>query len=80
MQSFGIWRSVGLVKTDVSEERIASIFRVDKICAREEKVLGGGDTFFRNVGFYKTHAAPHPIRWHSSVLMKFFDLEYRSPT
>jgi hypothetical protein len=28
MSSSGVWRCVGLVLTDVSEERIASIFRV----------------------------------------------------
>jgi hypothetical protein len=31
------WSHVGLVKTDVSEERDASIFRVEEIYAREER-------------------------------------------
>jgi hypothetical protein len=30
MLSSGIWRSVRLVKTDVSEERVASIFRIEE--------------------------------------------------
>jgi hypothetical protein len=49
-----MWGRVGLLKDDVSEKRIASIFRA------EEPV---SDTFVRNVGFYKTHMA-----LHSSVL------------
>jgi hypothetical protein len=32
-----MWRRVGLVKTGVSEERVASIFRVEEIYASEEK-------------------------------------------
>jgi hypothetical protein len=37
MPSSGMWRRVGLVKTDVSKERVASIFRIEKIYASEEK-------------------------------------------
>jgi hypothetical protein len=37
----GMWRSVGLSYTDVSEERIPSIFKVE-----------GGDMFLRTVGLY----------------------------
>jgi hypothetical protein len=36
-----MWRCVGLVLTDVSEEHIASIFRVEK-SASEEPVSAGG--------------------------------------
>jgi hypothetical protein len=36
MQSSWMWRHVGLVRTEVSEERVASIFRVEK-SAHEEK-------------------------------------------
>jgi hypothetical protein len=36
-----MWRCVGLVLTDVSEERIASIFRVEK-SGSEESVWAGG--------------------------------------
>jgi hypothetical protein len=32
MPSTGMWRSVALVRTDVSEERIASIIEVTRIC------------------------------------------------
>jgi hypothetical protein len=41
MSSSGMLRCVGLVLTDVSEERIASIFRVDK-SASEKPVWPGG--------------------------------------
>jgi hypothetical protein len=37
----GMWRRVVLVWTDVSEERIASNFRVE-ISANEEPALAGG--------------------------------------
>jgi hypothetical protein len=33
--SFGMWRYVHLVRTDVSKERIASIFRVEKSASEE---------------------------------------------
>jgi hypothetical protein len=32
-----MWRRVGLVGTDVSEERVASIFGVEKSASEEEK-------------------------------------------
>jgi hypothetical protein len=35
MPSSGLWRRVALVRTDVSEERVASIFRVDRISELE---------------------------------------------
>jgi hypothetical protein len=35
-QSSGMWRRVDIVLTDVSEERIASIFRVEEKSASEE--------------------------------------------
>jgi hypothetical protein len=40
MPSSGMWRRVGLLSTDVSEERVASIFRV-KERTRAKKVLDG---------------------------------------
>jgi hypothetical protein len=44
---------VTVVRTDVSEERIASITRVKK-------------NFFRNVGFYNSYTASHPRRLYTS--------------
>jgi hypothetical protein len=41
MPSSGLWRSVDLVWIDVSEERIASIFRVDKSAIEEPAWAGG---------------------------------------
>jgi hypothetical protein len=41
MSFLGMWRRVVLVWTDVSEERIASIFRAEK-SAREELAWAGG--------------------------------------
>jgi hypothetical protein len=77
-----MWRRVALVRTDVSEEHVSSIFRVEKIheqrnsCSQTANTFpraknffypeDGGDTFLRNVGSYKTYAAPHPRRRHSS--------------
>jgi hypothetical protein len=37
MPSSGMWRRVGLVKIDVSEKRVASIFRVEEIYESEAK-------------------------------------------
>jgi hypothetical protein len=34
--SSGMWRRVDLVRTDTSKERVASIFRVEKIREREK--------------------------------------------
>jgi hypothetical protein len=52
-----MWRCVGLVLTDVSEERIASIFMVEKSASEvpawawlQGYPEEGGDTFFRNIG------------------------------
>jgi hypothetical protein len=33
-----MWRRVGIVRTNVSEERVASIFRVEEICGRKKNV------------------------------------------
>jgi hypothetical protein len=41
MPSSGMWRRVDLVWTDVSEERIASIFRVEKSAIEEPAWAGG---------------------------------------
>jgi peptidoglycan/xylan/chitin deacetylase (PgdA/CDA1 family) len=59
-----MWRSVDLVWTEVSEERISSIFRVKKSASEEPAWAGGcrflyledgGDTFLRNVGSRKIY-------------------------
>jgi hypothetical protein len=61
---------VALVRTDVSEKRIASIIRVEGISevGTMLKVISnfhpfhlddGGDTFLRNVGSYKSHTQCH---------------------
>jgi hypothetical protein len=41
MPSSRMWRIVDLVWTDVSEERIASVFRVEKSVSEEEAWAGG---------------------------------------
>jgi hypothetical protein len=41
MSSSGMWRCVGLVLSDVSEEDIASIFRVEKSASKEPVRAGG---------------------------------------
>jgi hypothetical protein len=67
-----MWRRVDLVSTDVSKERIASIFRIEKLTRTQREQVAadpedGGDTFLRNVGSHKIYTAPHPKRRHSSV-------------
>jgi hypothetical protein len=41
MSSFGMCRCVDFALTDVSEERIASIFRVEKLASGEPASAGG---------------------------------------
>jgi hypothetical protein len=59
MSSSGIWRLVALVSADVSEERIASIIKVERISEVADSCHpdDGGDTFLRNVGSYKSYTA-----------------------
>jgi hypothetical protein len=59
-----MWRRVDLVWTDVSEERIAYIFRVEK-SASEEPAWAGGCSL--QVGSHKIYTAPHPRRRHPSI-------------
>jgi hypothetical protein len=73
----GMWCHVGLVWTDVLEEHIASIFRVEKsaaaTCSYWFLAQGffypddGCNTFLRNIRLHKTYMAPHPRRRHSSL-------------
>jgi hypothetical protein len=71
MLSSGMWRRVDLVWTDVSEERIASIFRVETSASEEPDWSFGyrfsrGDKFLWNVGSPKICTSPHSRRRHSS--------------
>jgi hypothetical protein len=77
MPSSGVWRRVDVVDwTDVSEDTIASIFRVVSsaaTCSRWFFARGffypedGGDSILRNVGSIDhIYTAPHPRRRHSS--------------
>jgi hypothetical protein len=72
--SFGMCRHVGIVRTDVSEERFASIFRIDQFASQLLTLFlsrgflypeDWGDMFPRNVGSHKTQTEPHPRILHS---------------
>jgi hypothetical protein len=65
MPSCGMWHREGLVRTDVSEERVASILGKKKSQAR--KVSG----VCWHVGSYKIHTASHPRRRHSLSTVLF---------
>jgi hypothetical protein len=74
MLSSGMWRRVNLVRTDSSEKRVASIFRVSACWSTANAFLNrgfsnpvhGGDMFLRNVCSHKTHPTPHPRKRQSS--------------
>jgi hypothetical protein len=65
LSSSGIWRRVVCwVTTDVSEEHIASIFRVKEILSARTSKQAGGDMFLQNVGCNSTdYTASYPRRW-----------------
>jgi hypothetical protein len=77
MQSSGMWRRVVLVRTDVSEERIAYIIRATRVgdigttlaLTKNRSTLrhpdDRDDKFLPNVGSYKSHAGSHPRKRHS---------------
>jgi hypothetical protein len=50
MPSSGIWHRLELVWTDVSEEHIASVFRVEYPRARNQAEQVAADTCSRNIG------------------------------
>jgi hypothetical protein len=56
MSSSGMLRSVGLVRTDVSEEFSASIIRVTRI-GELRTLTVTRPKILRNVGSYKSHRA-----------------------
>jgi hypothetical protein len=58
-----MFRRMALVKTDVSEERSASVIRVTRI--GELGMMLAVTSNFRNEG-YKIHTMYHPRRRHSS--------------
>jgi hypothetical protein len=74
-----MWRRGDSVYTDVSEERIATIFRVEESLQPPTHAGSsltdffllffypedGGDTFLQNVGLYNIYTAPHLRRRHS---------------
>jgi hypothetical protein len=64
--SSGIWCRVVVVRPDVSEERIASIFRAGESRREYSERFTcpeyGGDTFLRNVGSNHNYTAPDPRR------------------
>jgi hypothetical protein len=41
MMCSGMWRRVGILKTDSSEERVVSIFRVERILERGRALAVG---------------------------------------
>jgi hypothetical protein len=55
MPSYGIWSPVSLVRTDDSEEHVATIFRVKWISELRRTLAVISDTFLRKVGSSKTH-------------------------
>jgi hypothetical protein len=65
-----MWRCVDLVWTDVSEERIAPTFRVEK-SASEKSAWTGGCSL--HVGSHKICTAPHSRRRHSSKSKLCYD-------
>jgi hypothetical protein len=84
-QSSGMWRRVGIGLTDVSEERIASIFKVEekiRKSASEEPVRAGAnrliDQFFavspgegRDSTFVQSETAPLANSFQSIIRIHF---------
>jgi hypothetical protein len=78
MTSCGMLCRVDFARTDVSQEHVASIFRVERIrelgatsavTIRIADIFHPKDvsnTFLRNVDANKTHTAPHPRVLHAS--------------
>jgi hypothetical protein len=68
-----VFCGVALVRSDVSEESIATIIKVKIIndvgTTDSFRPDGENDMFLRNVGPYKSHVASHHRRRHSSYLL-----------
>jgi hypothetical protein len=70
------------MRTDVSEERVASIFRVQDSASQDWSdgqmlmlILAdlfysedGSEKFLRNVGSHRTYTPPHPRRQHLLIV------------
>jgi hypothetical protein len=52
MPSCGMWRRAGPVRTYVSEERIASILRLEKFCERRRSLVIGHTNLYLNARFH----------------------------
>jgi hypothetical protein len=65
-----MWRRVDLEWTDVSEERIYCIFRVEKSASEEPAWV---DMFLQNVGSHKIYTAPH-LRWRRENLKSYIHI------
>jgi hypothetical protein len=78
MPSSGMWRRVNLVGTDVSEERIACIFRVEKSASEKPVWAGGSETSVhtRSTGYHiPEYGILHALFWSemrtaTSVILK----------
>jgi hypothetical protein len=66
-----MWRRVVLVRTDVSEERITSIFRAGESRREYSEQVAATATFLRNVGSNQDYTAPDPRRRLSSLKATF---------
>jgi hypothetical protein len=66
MPSSGMLRRIGLVRTDVLEEFIASIIRVERVIELGTTLILNSVMFLRNVASYKSYTASHPRIRHSS--------------
>jgi hypothetical protein len=56
-----MWPRVGLDRTNVSDELVSSIFKVERISELASYPEDGGDMFLQNLGSNKTHTASHPL-------------------
>jgi hypothetical protein len=72
MSSSGTLRWGALVRTDVSEEGIASIIRVTRTDEPGTTLtVASNRSTLRKVGSYKSHTAPHSRGWHSSQSLQW---------